>query len=215
MEDNLLSKFEVEVLLKEYDHRFEEMKLHSNRYHAQSNITYAYITCLIAIASFLITNNGFFYSVLIDVRNLFVLILLIFVLIVAYYLYSLMQDALCMIYINGIRLSSIEKLINIKMNRELLLWDSKIISRYHNSKWIFKGWIKPSFILVFWAFLMVVILNIILCIVCYSYAKIFFWWYFSISTVLFIYNIWQTFTLNTTGVRFLTDLVNKVADNEK
>ena len=36
MEDNLLSKFEVEVLLKEYDHRFEEMKLHSNRYHAIS-----------------------------------------------------------------------------------------------------------------------------------------------------------------------------------
>jgi len=184
-----ITKTEIDLLLKEYSNRFDEMKFHSSRYHTQSNIVYIYFTAIISISSFILTNNTLFNKVLSQhqLQPIFVLLILVLALITAYYLYTLMQDALCMIFINGSRIGAIEKLINNRVKRDLLVWDSEIISKYHCNRWIYKGWIKPSFIMSFWAFLILTILTILLCFICYILIKPYFLPYLISSIVLLIF----------------------------
>lgn len=197
--NNILDK-EIEVLLKEYDHRFEEVIFHSSRYHKQSNIVYGYIMFLIAFSSFLMENKDFINNI----KGLFLFLLLIFALTFAYYLYTIMQDALFMIYLNGARISSIEKSINKILNNELLLWDSEIMKMFNEEQMgAQKGWIKPSFTMVLIAFIMVVILYIILSLICYFYARDYFYYFLITSSILLTFIVLQTLKLNTVGVEFI------------
>ena len=202
---------EINVLLKEYDHRFEEVKQYSKRYNFQANVTYGYIMALIGVITLLLSDHNLFANLSSSIRSLFVFVISLFSIIVAYYLYTILQDALAMIYINGNRIGTIEKSINKILNKEILTWDHKIIIRYHRAKSIIKGWVRPSVMMVVWAFLVIVFLNLILIFVCYLFSKQYFWIYVGISVALLIFHLWQTFAFNLIGVNFFS----KIAETEE
>lgn len=207
----------IELLLKEYEDRREENAWHTQRYHKQSNFTYLYASVIIAISGVLSSNQELvknFASLRIsgESLNLFYLVLLSLAAMVGYYLFASTLDALFMLYVNGIRAAVIEKLINAEAKENILIWNSKILNYFFDSKLIrIKSWIKPPVLVIAWIFLFFLATNGLLCFLCYLMAREFFY-LFSIPVLIFtLFHMYQLFALNNLGVAHIWSFVTQIS----
>jgi hypothetical protein len=215
------NNLELTLLLKDYDNRYTEMKLHMKRYHSQSNYMYIFFSLFISTLSFLLskiytttdaaTKTDIKLPVeLLNFNPIFLFVILLLCLFLMYYMYVLLQDALCMMYINMYRIGSLENKINEIAGKHILTWDSEILISYHKPTPVFhKFWVKPSYSLPVWGLLVMTVLNILLCLICYSFLRSYFTLFSIISGILFIFNLVQSIKINTVGRPLMQRTVNE------
>jgi hypothetical protein len=210
----------VELLLKEYEDRREENAWHTQRYHKQSNFTYLYASAIIAIAGVLSSSE--------DLRNTltalhisgeslkwFYLVLLSLAAMIGYYLFSSTLDALFMLFVNGIRAGVIEKLINAEAKEDILIWNSKILNHFFDSRLIrVNSWIKPPVLVTAWIFLFFLATNGLLCFLCYLMTEQFFYPYTVAIAVFTVFHIYQLFSLNTIGAPYIWSFITRISGLE-
>jgi len=126
-----LEKAKLDLLTKDYDHRFSDVMFHSERYHRQVSFLQLYIAALLAVSGVRISGSaenlpeGF--RVGSGVLKAAYLIFLILGACIAFYLVSNLLDALFMVYVNGARASILESKINDIVDDRLLIWETTII----------------------------------------------------------------------------------------
>ena len=209
-------KEKIDILLKEYDHRFEEVKFYSERYHQQSNHLNILLTLIVGFIAALLPNwdkvNEFFGMV--RNNNYLLPFILVFVLVLTNYFYSLQNDSLAMLYLNGIRISVIEKKINAILGENLLMWDNSIIPAYHsdNKNTILGGMVKPTFISWLWSILVLACVFTLFVIVCALFAPKQLLWFLPLVLITGTFHIYQSRKLNGQGVQFLVNHVHKLSN---
>jgi hypothetical protein len=214
----LQDKEKIEILLKEYDHRFDEIKFYIDKYNQQGNYLNILLTLIIGFITATISNwdkiDLFFKSV--NSNHFLLPFILIFTLILTNYFYSLQNDSLTMVFLNGIRISYIEKKINEIAKEKLLMWDHSIIPSYHSDKnnLINNGWIKPTFMSWFWSILVMLCIYTLLATICYLFANHFFYIFIGLEIIFGLFHTIQARYLNTRGVGYMVNLVNLRSTNE-
>jgi uncharacterized membrane protein YedE/YeeE len=161
------TSLEIEVLFKEFNMRFEEMTSHMQRYHSQVNMIHLYITIIAAIAGLIFsdTTGNFLNQIPGQHFKVVVGAVLILVVCLLYYFVAMMIESLYMTYVNGKRMGAIEILINRRMEKPLLVWETQIISEIHNPKtWHYKSWVKPNFLVGIWLFALFIAITFIITI---------------------------------------------------
>ena len=212
MEASEIIKMQIDILFKEYEHHYDEIKFHSSRYHKKIGILILYFIAIVVLFSFFIfTNQKLNFDLQISQNSFlsFSFITLSFFLSIIYYLHSTILDALTMISVNGSRIAAIEKLINSKIGSNLLVWDSAIMPEFHQGNILFNGWLKPSFLMPFWCYIILILINIIFCIIAYSFINSLFYYFVSICIFLLLFNIYQSLALKLIGINYISKLVNK------
>lgn len=200
-----LDKAKLDLLAKEYDHRFSEDMFHSERYHRQVSFLQLYIATLFALSGVLFSSGAanFLEGLRLDsvVLTVAYAILLILGTCLAFYLVANLLDALFMTYINDARLSALEQRINdIVDDKTLLAWDTKIIPKMYSID--FRGykawaWIRPQFLVGVWAFLIFLALVAILSALCYALLPWGFFLIFSpVVLLLTLFHSYQVYILN-------------------
>ncbi len=209
-----MEKERIEILLKEYDHRFDEVKFYGDKYNQQSNNINILLTLVIALFTVIVSNWEKIQTF--ENIQLLILFILTFILVLTNYFYSLQNDNLAMTYINGIRISYLEKKINEIAKDNLLMWDNSIIKSYHsnNNFFIHKYWVKPSNVTWIWSVFVMVFIYILLGVLCFLYTGYF--KYFLILEIIFgFFYISQARALNTKGVEYMVKLVYEKSNIEK
>lgn len=204
------NKTNIDILLKEYDHRFQEVLLHSKRYHKQSNYIYIFTSIIIAVCTLIFSKNTqeaiINFGLDKQTLNTFLIFFLIISISIAYYFYSTIMEALFVIYMNGSRIAFIEESINKITGKDILVWDSKLIPRFFNPRLMYKkGWVSPNIISGIWAFLFLLIITIALCITSYMILGINALFYIIPVSLLTVYHISQWILLHTVGLQSIRE----------
>ncbi len=209
-----MEKERIEILLKEYDHRFDEVKFYGNKYNQQSNNINILLTLVIALFTAIVSN----WEKIRTFENvqLLILFILTFILILTNYFYSLQNDSLAMTYINGIRISYLERKINKITKDNLLMWDHSIIKSYHSNNKLFinKYWVKPSNVTWIWSMFIMVFIYILLGVLCFLYAD-YFNCFLMLEIIFGLFYILQARALKTKGVEYMVKLVYEKSNVEK
>jgi len=199
------NQLKLEVLLKEYDHRFDEVKFYIDKYNQRSNYLNILFTIVITLFSIVISNIEKINEQILSQQNtsIFIPLVLLFIILFSIYLSSLQTDSLTMTLLNGTRISNLEKEINKIIGEDLLIWDNSIVTKFHKGKTIYKGWIKPTFLSAFWGTILFILLYVILGAVCYLSARNFFVFFVIIESLLGVFQIIQEKLLFPIGIKYM------------
>jgi len=205
----------IRVLLKGYDHRFQEMLFHSRRYHRQIRYIKFYVTIVVSVSAFLFSNMFKLFDQLNVDSQLFDVSIGIFLslaIIIGYYIFSTFLEALFMTYLNGGRLASLEENLNQAAGSELLSWDRKIIPNIYDISFIqIKGWFFPQYLVGVWSFLLFVFVAGILCLVSFFQDKTFFSYYFPVVFALTTFHIYQWISMLTIDIQNIAKQASKAS----
>lgn len=207
----------IEVLLKEYEIRSDELAQQEKRYHQQTRFTYLYFSVVIGVISALSMKEELqklLTNPQIPAARLEVLyfLLLFLAALIGFYLFASTVDALCMVYLLGKRRGKIEDLINTEANnKNLLAWDNKDLPGFLSLKWKrIKTWIKPPVMVAIWIFLFVIVTNILLCFTCFLIARKYATLYSIFIGLATCFNLYQWLALHGIGVPYIrSDLLTK------
>ena len=200
---------ETTLLLTEYQHRTEEIRAHSERYHRQVGYVHLYLSFLVGILGVL---SGIFPGVdalqVVSINRALSVAFLVFATAFAYYLFAAVLDALYMTYLNGSRIATIEIWLNNHVGQDLLIWDSKIMPHFHGPKLIGRGlWLKPNYLTATWVFVVFSLVTASLILLFHMVIQEYFWLYATAVTLLSIFHIVQLIVVNTTAAPFIADEV--------
>lgn len=199
-------KQEIDVLMKEFDHRFTEMMFHSQRYHKQADYISLYISTVIAVGVLIFSDKTAAFltnHTVLGVHALPILygMFLVFGILVVFYFFTSIMASLFMTYLNGVRMSAVEKLINEKMQRELLVWDTKIIPHFFEIGFVLeKGWLNPNTLVGIWIFLLFLFVASVFSVLCYLFLRQIFWFYFPVVVAASLFHIYQWVQLLSVGI---------------
>src|ERR1700682_6364808 len=196
----------TDVLLKEYDHRFNEVIFHSERYNKQADVLNLFLTSAVALGTLIFSGStksflGLSMSVPKEDNALIHCGFLIFAGLLVFFFFSSILNSLFMIYLNGSRIASIEKQLNISVGKEILTWDSMAMPHFFRMKPMGKHqWIRPPILAGLWIFLIFILIGVALCFLCYRFAPKFGWYYIPAIAMLVSFHIYQWKLLNTIGL---------------
>lgn len=193
-----------DLLLAEYEHRFEEVIFHSTRYHKQTDFVHLFATVLVGIGALLLTNQvpPALGNRPTEDLAIFFLLLLVVALILELYLFSTLMESLFMIYLNGSRIAAIEEQLNKFVDSKILVWDSVVIPYFFSPRLLYsRGWIKPHYLVGLWSFLLFGSILAILTCICFFIAPQAFPYYFIAVVVFGVVHIQQWLALLTTGAK--------------
>lgn len=211
------NKTKVDLLLKEYDHRFEEILLHTKHYHKQSNYIYVFTSLIIALSTLMLSKNTqdalINYGLDKHSLNYFLLFFLILSISIAFYFYSILLSSLFLTYLNGSRIAYLENMLNKIVDDDILVWDSKIIPKHYTPNNIIKsGWVNPNILSGFWAFLFLILISMALCITSYILFRAYAWFYIVPVLLLTGFHIKQWYLLHTIGIQNIRENIQNISD---
>lgn len=207
----MINKDILDLLCKDHNNRFTEMRDHMSRYNNQVSVVYIYISIIAAFLTYLFSKDsgGVFGAFSPESAKYACGILLIFVSTILYYLVASMMDALFMTYANGVRMACIERNINNIFGENIWVWDAKIINEIHGvDSWYYKGWIKPNYVLAVWIALLIILATIVLIVVWQVFVESYTFVYAVIMLSVLAFHISQWYFLQTQAVAYL----NKVSE---
>ena len=205
----------LDALFKEYDCRFSEIMKHLDLYHRQTNFLQIYISVVIIGSVQIFSNKAVidFFDSNPDFKKYFYLIALIVGVVILFYLYSSTLVALQTIFLNAERIGAIEKYINKKFGKDLLIWESKIAPQYFNpASYGKKLWIKPNIFAPIWGFVLIVAMCAVFVFLCYIFLPTFFWGYLIVVSVVLLFHIIQCLLLLTKGREHISVFVNEMSN---
>jgi|GEM_PF-4166467 len=206
----IANKDKIDILLNEYDHRFQEIMNNSKIYNQQVNYINMFLTGILGIITIVFTKKD-----VLDLSTINIYIipfLLIFILIFVNFLFNTLNDSLLWIFLNGARIAVIEKKINEYVNDDLLIWDSSIVPTYQNIKNRFfrtKG-LKSNYLSGFYTVLIMLFVYGLLSFLCYYLSNYFFIYFIILEILFIILNLIQIIHLGS-GL----DTMEKIVKNKK
>lgn len=204
-------KFKIDILLKEYDKRSSEINMYINLYHKQINYIYIYVSIIVLLSTNIIFNeqvNKLFGDNQNLTKSSFVIAGIVFL----YYLFATILDTQYMMYINSSRIAAIERLINKKMDENLLAWDSEIIPYFHSlSGTNYRYWFEPNVLVGLWIFLLLSLFTLGFIAIWYI-LKLKYFYFFSIITLLITsFHIFQWIIFYQIGTAYINKNVHKIS----
>lgn len=213
-----LEKIEIErrklycdIFLKEHKNRFDEVMFHSNRYHKQVNFFQLYMTISGSLLAVLFSKEWTVVAehMSTDTMEIIKGTLIIIAALIELYLFTNVMDALYAIYMNGRRISDIERKINSRVGEDLLTWDSRIIPRLYSAEKFFVGaWIRPNILVGLWSFAFFIFVTIGLCVASFIFVNKFFYYFTPIMLFIASITILNWFLLHGDGIRYIDAAVS-------
>jgi hypothetical protein len=202
----------IEIFLKEYDHRFQEVLHHLERYDKQADYLNLFLTSIIAGAGILFSDKLRVY-----LTPTLIFVFLLFGAAFVFYLFSAIVNSLFMIYLNGGRIAGIEREINERTGSNILNWDSVAMPHFFKLKPIGKDlWVRPTVLAGLWIFIIFLLICGILCFLCFQFAPAQARFYIPAMAFLAIFHIYQWALLNSVGLKevrtFFMSETQEIAD---
>jgi len=125
-------KLRETLLLKEFDHRFQEKTLHMQRYHRQTDFLQLYVAVAVGLGgiAFAPATKALFDTSIVGIGALTVVFVLLAILLAEYLLFGII-DSWVIIFRNAHRLSAIELELNEMCGSVALRWDSVIAPEFY------------------------------------------------------------------------------------
>ncbi len=205
------TKFVVETLLKEHKNRFDEVILHSTRYHKQVNFIQLYLTVVGSFIAVLFSKDWAPIQQSLSVNTVAALksTLLTIAALISLYLFTNVMDALYAIYMNGRRLADLEHKINREMGTQALTWDSVIVPKlYSIDKFFIGAWVRPNILVGLWSFTFFIGVSLGLCAAAYLLVEPFFYYFAPITLFFSSVTLLNWFLLHREGLRFIDSAIS-------
>lgn len=213
------TNIEIDILLKDIDYRREEIMYFTRKFNDNSKIINTFSVILGVLLSAVIFHRPYDFAnhLLIEFNvgvDTYSIIVLIGATIFLYYLISERLSLLCHIYLNGSRIKHIERIINANFDKELIIWESKIIENYYFYNFSkSKLWVNPTYLLGISYGIIVLYISCVLILLAYR-ILIPSWFVFYASSIglLTMFFFIQTIEVNRTGKRYLDSLFENSSD---
>lgn len=209
----------VDILLKEYDHRFQEILHHLERYDKQADYLNLFLTSIIGVGGLLFSDKmrGYLTSSSTIKPQWIYASFLVFGGFLLFYLFSSIVNSLFMLYLNGGRIAAIEIEVNERFGECLLNWDSVAMPHFFRLKSVGKGlWIRPTVLAGLWILLIFLLVCGILGFLCLEFAPELSLLYIPVITFLAVFHIHQWALLNSVGrstiTKFFTSKTEEVSN---
>lgn len=208
-----MNKDILDILCRDHNNRFTEMRDHMSRYNNQIYVLHIYLSIFAGVILYLFSDNSRnAFAVLVEFKDVAYGIIFIFLTVVLYYLISLMMDALFMTYANGVRMGMIEQLVNNGLGEDVMVWETKIISDVHGiESWSYGGWIKPNYIVAVWIGFVLVFVTGVLIFLWKIFVTKYFYVYSYVMVLLFFFHMLQWYYLHTRAIDYLVDVSKKAS----
>jgi hypothetical protein len=199
------AKMALDILFKEYEHRFTEIATHLQRYQKQADYLNLFLTSVVPIAALvfsdkarsLLGTGGIFNG-----KNVYLLYcgFLFFGPLFLFHLFASIMEALSAIKGNGERLAAIEIQINALSGKQLLIWEHQAVPYFFdNKRLIVGGWIKPHLLAGIWMFLIFILLCMSFCILAFIFIRVTSYVYIPLVLSLMLFHLRQWKLMVTTG----------------
>jgi hypothetical protein len=199
------AKAAIDILLKEFEHRFSEILTYTQRYQKQADYLNLFLTSVLAVAALIFsgkTKEILGQSSTLDVKDLSILYcgFLLFSALFLFHLFASIMDVLVMVRFNGERLAAIEVQINARSGEDLLIWESRAIPYYFAVNQIRIGaWIKPNTLAGIWMFLIFILLCISFCVMAFVFVPMFSYFYVPVVLFMTVFHVYQWMLMLTSG----------------
>jgi hypothetical protein len=199
------AKAAIDILLKEFEHRFSEILTYTQRYQKQADYLNLFLTSVLAVAALIFsgkTKELLGQSSTLDVKDLSILYcgFLLFSALFLFHLFASIMDVLVMIRFNGERLAAIEVQINSRSGEDLLIWESRAVPHYFAVNQIRIGaWIKPNTLAGIWMFLIFILLCISFCVMAFVFVPMFSYFYVPVVLFMTVFHVYQWMLMLTSG----------------
>jgi len=209
----MMNKDVLDILCRDHNNRFTEMRDHMSRYNNQIYVLHIYLSIFAGVILYLFSDNSRnAFAVLVEFKGAAYSIIFTFLTVVLYYLISLMMDALFMTYVNGVRMGMIERLINNGFGEDVMVWETKIISDVHGiESWSYGGWIKPNYIVAVWIVFVLVFVTGVLIFLWKIFVIKYIYVYSYIMVLLLFFHMLQWYYLHTKAIDYLVDVSKKAS----
>jgi hypothetical protein len=210
-------KFELDMLVKEYDIRYQEWKFYSDQYHSQINLIYLFISAIVTFTTFLFSGILSYQNILSNqYSSLLAAISLVLMSVIQFYLISMMMNALYRIFVNSVRMGIIEQEINEKAKIDVLVWESKSVKELYDIKsWHYKSWIRPENLVAVWQIMLLIFTNGFICLLWYLLVKDFFVVFSIVLFLLLIFHIYQWFALQINSFEYSEKRIRQSMETSK
>jgi hypothetical protein len=200
-----------ELLLKDYDHRRQELSSLVDRYVRQGEVVTGYLTVLATLAVSLIAPPAGILGLIASRVNssYFCGTVLSLGVAIAYFLISNLMEILNLIQIQAARSAAVEKKLNGLAGEELLVFDSEIIPFVYGAKKWRHGWsINPPILIGVWASAILTIAMTLLVLLSLARMPGLFTSLYAICVVLFlVFHAQQWWSLVTVRRAFVYDYI--------
>jgi len=208
-----LDHIEIEILLKDLDYRREEIMDFTKQFNDNAKLikTYFLLFGILLTAILLQKPFDFANQILTETDldlNTYSIIILLAATIFLFFLITERSSLLCQIYLNGSRIKQIEKLINNNYQKDLLIWESKIIDSYYFFNFSrFKLWINPTYLLGIAYGIIILFIAIILAVLSFKVFSLNISIIYSSMTLLItLFLGYQLIEIHRTGKEYLDSL---------
>jgi len=195
-------KMEIDILFKEYDNRFTEIRSSALRYQKQADFLNLFLTSVLGIAALVFSDKAKGALGIFNERDIYVLYCGFFFFgpLFLFHLFASIMESLCAIRGNGERLAAIEKQINALAGKKLLIWEHQAVADFFDAKQMFvQGWIKPHLLAGIWIFLIFILLCISFCILAFKFIPFVSYLYIPLVFSLMLFHIRQWILMVTVG----------------
>jgi len=204
----------IDVLKMEFLDKRQELLFHEEVYHRQITYSYVFFSAVAALAGIInalgqdagglpLTLRLFSEpSTRFSAGVVFVSISTVFLL----YFVSSTMEALYMIRALGARIAQIEEGINLYLEQDVLIWDSKLVGRLLGaSPLLYRGWIRPPVLQTLWTMFIVLGLTTTVCasslVLLPEYRMI-----PIVIVVLTLFHMFQHYRLLSVGPRYIESI---------
>jgi hypothetical protein len=199
----------IDILLKEFEHRFSEILTYTQRYQKQADYLNLFLTSVLAVAALIFsgkTKELLGQGSTLDVKDISILYcgFLLFSALFLFHLFASIMDVLVMLRFNGERLAAIEVQINARSGEDLLIWESRAVPHYFAVNQIRVGaWIKPNTLAGIWMFLIFILLCVSFCVLAFVFVPIFSYFYVPVVLLVMVFHLYQWMLMLTSGFESL------------
>ncbi len=207
------SSLEVQLLLKEYDCRFQQTMRHLDRYAEQIKVSNLYLTAMTGGFLIIYSKQG---GSLLSAADCWIYgVVLVLAASFLYYVASALMDEVFMLLICGARVRVLEELLNKKVGKEILTWESKIIPGIVNKPpWSHGFWVKPPLLMSLWCSIMGIAIIVLLASIWWAKVGTGFWFYLGFLIVSSVFQIIQFTQLLLVGSEKVNAVVKQSSELE-
>lgn len=210
-------KSKVDILLEEYRTLTAYFNTLLPEYKQQTNHLGIYATIFGGLLYYVFTSDFFTKSINGSIsERLMPLMLLGISVFILYYLIANLLDTLDHLYYHEFRIAAIEKKINMIYREELMIWESKIISKLHDVTFLgHKLWINSAYLQAFTLLVIESGLTFLHWMLCYKFVGDVAWVvYVDLTAILSGFIVYQSWLFNFVAAPYIKDEIFELSGLE-
>lgn len=190
MADRAKSPQTLDVLLKEYEQRRNEIIAFYDRYDKQTQVLTLYLSILALLTLGILGINRQEHTISLPgagslkiAKDLFPFVTLLGTLaittgiVTAFFLISNLMEIVHVSQLLSARSGALEAAINGCLDQEVMTWDSKLVPEFYGSRWRSGPFVEPSFLVGLWSLLIFAIVVAVFSGLSWLLMQRMFWWW--------------------------------------